>query len=235
MTFKIASVSLRQHLCPEPMLGRMTASVRFVVWGGDAGRALAGRPRTGDRRPRGHVGGDLVDQAHTLQVSGRIWLSQGGFAEAIDCNRRAFDCYRTADHRSGQASALNSIGWIHSLAGEHEAAIASCEQALDLMRAIGHRAGQADTLDSLGLAHHRLGRHAEAADLYDRAVALYNTAGAANTLVRLADPLLATGDTEAAVHALERASAAFEELAHPSAAVVRDRLAGTRTARRQDR
>ncbi|MDF3300171.1 hypothetical protein [Streptomyces tropicalis] len=33
MTYKISSVSMRQRLCPKSLLGRMTAPVRFVVWG----------------------------------------------------------------------------------------------------------------------------------------------------------------------------------------------------------
>ncbi|WP_374104366.1 MFS transporter [Streptomyces sp. ISL-43] len=33
MTFKITSVAFRQQVCPEPLLGRMTATFRFVVWG----------------------------------------------------------------------------------------------------------------------------------------------------------------------------------------------------------
>ncbi|MFC5666539.1 MFS transporter [Kitasatospora misakiensis] len=33
MTFKITSVAFRQRLCPKPLLGRMTATVRFLVWG----------------------------------------------------------------------------------------------------------------------------------------------------------------------------------------------------------
>jgi hypothetical protein len=33
MTFKITSVAFRQRLCPKPLLGRMTATFRFVVWG----------------------------------------------------------------------------------------------------------------------------------------------------------------------------------------------------------
>ncbi|MDF3299449.1 MFS transporter [Streptomyces tropicalis] len=33
MTYKISSVSMRQRLCPKPLLGRMTATFRFVVWG----------------------------------------------------------------------------------------------------------------------------------------------------------------------------------------------------------
>ncbi|WP_260610833.1 MFS transporter [Streptomyces sp. WAC06614] len=42
MTFKITSLSYRQHLCPAPLLGRMTATVRFVVWGSMPVGALLG-------------------------------------------------------------------------------------------------------------------------------------------------------------------------------------------------
>jgi MFS family permease len=42
MTFKINSVAFRQQLCPKPLLGRMTASVRFVVWGAMPVGALLG-------------------------------------------------------------------------------------------------------------------------------------------------------------------------------------------------
>ncbi|MEU8432853.1 MFS transporter [Streptomyces sp. NPDC029216] len=42
MTFKITSVAFRQRLCPEPLLGRMTATVRFVVWGSMPVGALVG-------------------------------------------------------------------------------------------------------------------------------------------------------------------------------------------------
>lgn len=31
--YNVAQVSLRQRLCPRPMLGRMNASIRFLVWG----------------------------------------------------------------------------------------------------------------------------------------------------------------------------------------------------------
>lgn len=42
MTFKITTVSFRQRLCPKPMLGRMTATIRFVVWGSMPVGALIG-------------------------------------------------------------------------------------------------------------------------------------------------------------------------------------------------
>lgn len=42
MTFKVVSVAYRQRLCPEPLLGRMTATFRFVVWGSMPVGALVG-------------------------------------------------------------------------------------------------------------------------------------------------------------------------------------------------
>ncbi|WP_371618885.1 MFS transporter [Streptomyces sp. NBC_00454] len=42
MTFKITSVAFRQQLCPAPLLGRMTATFRFVVWGSMPLGALIG-------------------------------------------------------------------------------------------------------------------------------------------------------------------------------------------------
>jgi hypothetical protein len=33
LTYNITQVSARQRLCPERLLGRMNASIRFFVWG----------------------------------------------------------------------------------------------------------------------------------------------------------------------------------------------------------
>ena len=33
VVYNVAQVSFRQRLCPRPLLGRMNASVRFIVWG----------------------------------------------------------------------------------------------------------------------------------------------------------------------------------------------------------
>jgi len=34
VVYNVTQVSFRQRLCPRPLLGRMNASIRFVVWGG---------------------------------------------------------------------------------------------------------------------------------------------------------------------------------------------------------
>ncbi len=33
VVYNVTQVSFRQRLCPRPMLGRMNASIRFLVWG----------------------------------------------------------------------------------------------------------------------------------------------------------------------------------------------------------
>ncbi len=33
VVYNIGQVSFRQRLCPKPLLGRMNASIRFLVWG----------------------------------------------------------------------------------------------------------------------------------------------------------------------------------------------------------
>ena len=33
IVYNVAQVSFRQRVCPPPLLGRMNASVRFIVWG----------------------------------------------------------------------------------------------------------------------------------------------------------------------------------------------------------
>jgi hypothetical protein len=33
LLYNVTQVSFRQRLCPRPLLGRMNASIRFIVWG----------------------------------------------------------------------------------------------------------------------------------------------------------------------------------------------------------
>jgi len=47
LTYNITQVSARQRLCPEHLLGRMNASIRFFVWGVmPIGALLAGATAT---------------------------------------------------------------------------------------------------------------------------------------------------------------------------------------------
>jgi hypothetical protein len=42
IVYNVAQVSFRQRVCPPPLLGRMNASVRFIVWGSMPIGALLG-------------------------------------------------------------------------------------------------------------------------------------------------------------------------------------------------
>lgn len=59
--YNVIQVSFRQRLCPKPLLGRMNASIRFVVWG---------------TMPIGAFAGGLLGQE--LGVVPTLWITVGG-------------------------------------------------------------------------------------------------------------------------------------------------------------
>lgn len=63
VVYNVAQVSFRQRLCPRPLLGRMNASVRFVVWGTAPLGALAGGAAAG-----------------AIGVTATLWIVVGGLA-----------------------------------------------------------------------------------------------------------------------------------------------------------
>ncbi|MEJ2856177.1 MULTISPECIES: MFS transporter [unclassified Saccharothrix] len=66
IVYNIAQVSYRQAICPDHLLGRMNASIRFVVWGS---MPLGGL-----------VGGVLGGQ---IGIVGTLWLAMAGQALAV--------------------------------------------------------------------------------------------------------------------------------------------------------
>jgi DNA-binding SARP family transcriptional activator/tetratricopeptide (TPR) repeat protein len=172
---------------------------------------------------------DSIGEAHVHLIQARLWMRQRLYAEGIASGRSALALYRSADHLTGQASALNTTGWIHTLAGDHEQALAHCEQAMTILERIGDRHSQAATLDSLGHAHHQLGRYDRALAYYESALDLYRELGgdrgAALVLRSLAETRHATGDLSGARRAWQESLRLFEQLGHGDADKVRARLA----------
>ncbi len=66
LVYNITQVSFRQRLCPKPLLGRMNASIRFVVWGTMPIGAL--------------VGGVL---GHQLGIRPVLWIAVAGSALSV--------------------------------------------------------------------------------------------------------------------------------------------------------
>ncbi|MEV5771318.1 BTAD domain-containing putative transcriptional regulator [Streptomyces antimycoticus] len=172
--------------------------------------------------------GDRVSQAHTYRGLGWVCDRQGRPREALDHNERALRLYRGADHRGGQAMALNNAGWLHAMLGQYERTLDYCTQAVALNREIDDRHAEAGAWDSLGYAHHHLARYADATGCYERALDLVRGVGdrfnETEILHHLGDTRLAAGDHEAARLVWRQALEIAEEIGHPAADELRDRL-----------
>ncbi|WP_117212388.1 helix-turn-helix domain-containing protein [Allorhizocola rhizosphaerae] len=172
--------------------------------------------------------GDAVTQAHVHLLLSDIAARRGDHAGALDHAQHALDRYVSADHRRGQADALNTVGWWHAMLGNYRETIAYCEQAIALHRELGPGIVEATTWDSLAYAHHHLGDYDHAVTCYRRAVELFEELGDryyhAETLTRLGETHQAAGRPEAAQEVWRRALAILEELGHADAEAVRVKL-----------
>jgi DNA-binding SARP family transcriptional activator len=180
------------------------------------------------------LGTDHTAHAHTHRGLSLLGLREGDYDRMLYHSERAAELYRLAGNRSGLAKALNESGYGYALRGDHRRALANCEQALPLFRELGDRHGEAATLDSLGVAHHNLGAYQQAHDHYTASLRLFREVddlnGIAETLDHLADTHRAAGDEPAARAAWQEALELLDQLQHPGAGSVRDKLAGLRQA-----
>lgn len=173
---------------------------------------------------------DHTGQARTHRAFGAMLDRLGRHAEALHHAERAVELYRDAGHLPGQASARNAVGWVYAQRGEYGPALEHCEQALALLRTTDDRHGEANTWDSLGFIYAQLGRYRRAVSCYGRALAMYRRIGdrydEADTLTRLGDSRQASEDIAGAVRTWRRALRIFDDLGHPDAGRVREKLGG---------
>jgi DNA-binding SARP family transcriptional activator len=172
--------------------------------------------------------GDHRGEGHAHRILAWAFDTQGSYREALPHAQQAFELFRTAGHQAGQARALNAVGWFHIQLGDYEEGLVNCQRALDLQREMGDQFSQAHTLDSMAMAYHLLGRHREAAAHYQRALDLYHDFGdqdsEADSWTSLGDTHLAAGDPTSARAAWQHALTILDELGHPGAAEVHERL-----------
>jgi tetratricopeptide (TPR) repeat protein len=106
--------------------------------------------------------------------------------------------------------------------------VTNCQQALALSQALGHRTGEASTWDSLGYAHRGLADYEQSAACYQHAIELYREIGdrynEADTLTSLGDTWHAAGRPGAARETWTRALGILDQLGHPDADQVRDKI-----------
>jgi tetratricopeptide (TPR) repeat protein len=181
--------------------------------------------------------GDLVNAARAYVGLASLADPPGQQGRALRHARRGYELYREAGD-ARQASALNAIGWLHAMAGEHENALVHSGRAIEMHQETGDRIGEAAAWDSVGYAHHHLGHHDEAIASYHTALRKLRDLGfryhEAEVLTKLGDSYHAVGDTSAARWCWEEALTTLEELAHPEAQALRARL-DPRTEQQVDR
>ncbi len=182
---------------------------------------------------------DMADsnmQAFVHLHLGSVYDRQDRPAEAIGHAHDALALYRAAGNRTGEAQALNCLGWAHARLGDHEQALTFCQQALPLLQQSGDLASQAGTWDSIGYAHHHLGHYRQAIADYETALRLVRSAGDKSTeaeiLSHLGDALHATASHGTARDALRQALALLDQLGRPDADGIRARLESSRLSQR---
>lgn len=172
--------------------------------------------------------GDCGGQAKVQYQLGWLANRQGEHDRAVGHARQALRLYRLAGQPMMAARTLNSLGWGHALRGDFARARPRCELALAQMRALGDLTFQAGTSDSLGYIYHHLGDYGLAIAHYRRALELFRGLDdryyEADTLKHLGDAHHASGDAVAAHDSWLQALAILDQLGHPDAAEVREKL-----------
>jgi tetratricopeptide (TPR) repeat protein/transcriptional regulator with XRE-family HTH domain len=177
--------------------------------------------------------GDPVAEAHAHLGLGVIQCERE-LPEALASSLRGLALAEAAGNVSMQTKACNNLGYLYAVFGDVGQGLAYCRQALDLLRQAGNPFLEAHTLDSLGYIYRQLGDRDQAAASYRRAIGLFREIGdripAAQSLNHLGDACRAADDDLAARDAWQQALIILDELAHPEAAVIRDKLRSVATA-----
>jgi DNA-binding SARP family transcriptional activator/tetratricopeptide (TPR) repeat protein len=177
--------------------------------------------------------GDRIGLAGTHRMTARLLARQHRHADALGHDEQALTLYRDQRHVTGQATALNAIGWHHAHLGRPGAAIDHCRRALALHEQAGDLFGQGLTWDTLGMAYHLTADREQAMTHFRRAVAAMRSCGdrfhQAESLRRLGAVLVETGSVADGCEALHRAALLLSDLGHPDAELVRRELAALTT------
>jgi DNA-binding SARP family transcriptional activator/tetratricopeptide (TPR) repeat protein len=182
---------------------------------------------------------ELAVGLNDLSMQGRLHLNFGMIydrhdepATALPYAQRALELFERAGDRTGEARALNAVGWTQAQLGDFAGAVTACRRALALQRAAGDERSQAATWDSLGYAYHRLGEHRAAIGCYERSIELSREFGnrftEADVLTHLAEAHLALADLDRARTAWRDALLIFQDISDPREIGVRTALAGLR-------
>jgi tetratricopeptide (TPR) repeat protein/transcriptional regulator with XRE-family HTH domain len=160
---------------------------------------------------------------------GTVREALGEPAAAIASQEQALVIYRELGSRPGEALALSHLGTARRAAGEHDGAASALTGALGLYREMSDRLGEAECLNNLGELDQETGRPGAALDWHEQARALAAELSAPLELARALDGIgrcrLALGQAADALAPLRKASAIYQRIGSPGAAIVQRLLA----------
>ncbi|WP_446039086.1 AfsR/SARP family transcriptional regulator [Streptomyces sp. SID1121] len=169
------------------------------------------------------------ERAYVHSNFATVLADQGHYRQAEKHHRQALEFYRQDHHRAGEANALEGIGECRTALGQHAEAIELVQEALDLYQLLDDRNGQAVCWSSLGDAHTALAHLEQADEFYQRAlsidVELGNRANQGEELLLMGNVRLAMGEGDSARRCWVQALAIMDELKHPKAVLVRQKIA----------
>jgi tetratricopeptide (TPR) repeat protein len=165
-----------------------------------------------------HVTGTGQDSRVVALTAGLAALLRidGPWAEAIARHAAAVSAAHRLGDRSGQASALTSLGNGRLPAGDYPGAMRAAEDALAIYRDIGDRLGQANALDTLGNVQLQTGDYPAGAQALTEALGIYrdigDRLGQANALTSLGNARRLTQDHPGAIAALQEALGGYRDI-----------------------
>ncbi len=240
-----AFLAIRGHFL-EAIVTQVTALAAAARLDDTAGQAVSGRLLADAYSALGDYDQVAVHYATSLalyqQLGNRLGeakvhrgLSLLGYrrreyADALRHAEQALGLYQAIEHTEGEAETLNDVGFYHGLLGDFQQARAFCQRSLKLAARTGDRILEGYIWDSLGCAEHQLGNRAQAVACYQRALSIARELGdrpaEAVTLTHLGDVHQGAGEYRQAEETWKLALAILDDVRHPNAADVRDKLAG---------
>ena len=161
---------------------------------------------------------------------GLCWLDERANRPtlALGHAQRAHELHMAAGDKRSQASTLNDVGYLYALNGDYELALEYCEPALAELQEFDDQGAEACAWHSLGFIYQGLRSHQRAIACYVRSLELTRELAdrfnEADTLGSLGDVYHEAGNVAAARQAWRYALRIFEEIEHPDAERVRDKL-----------
>jgi len=123
---------------------------------------------------------------------------------------------RAIGDRLGEAHCIMSLGEVHGMLAEYEAARERYQEALPLFQSVGDRLGEATCIVSLGEVHRMLDEHEAARERYQEALPLFQSVGSklgqANCIVSLGDVHRMLDEHEAARERYQEALPLFQSV-----------------------